>query len=266
MSNSDYLRISRPSPEEIDQETKALMAQKTKNLVDRKGTTPPRGWNKPRYNSPEYHEAVILGWISSKEADSDHQSWEVRSQRARVTTYREKPKRRRNRPAPEQTGQYVHSMSMEVFDDQRLSTFAKTLVIQITALCGKGYHWIGTKPFLAQKMKVTDRTIQRGQSELVEYGYIEKDVAADGKTRMTFGSIYRLTEKLIPLHMRARWKQKKQQAEGVLEQPNWWERLAKPGGTYKTLNNTLIFIYSGIEWKFKCLNPNRYINPPPLFS
>lgn len=81
-----------------------------------------------------------------------------------------------NRGNEKNKKKYYIVIPSEVLCDNNLIPSAKLLYGDITALCNKeGYCWEWNSYF-APKYQVSERTIQRWTNNLIENGYIERDI------------------------------------------------------------------------------------------
>ena len=81
-----------------------------------------------------------------------------------------------NRENEKNKKKYYIVIPSEVLCDNKLIPNAKILYGDITALCNKeGYCWAWNSYF-ASKYQVLERTIQRWINNLIENGYIERDI------------------------------------------------------------------------------------------
>jgi DNA-binding MarR family transcriptional regulator len=81
---------------------------------------------------------------------------------------------------------YYAVITAEVRYDTRLTSFAKLMYAEITALANKeGYCW-ANNTFFAKNYETTERTVQRALSQLEEFGYIRKELTNNNTERKLY--------------------------------------------------------------------------------
>jgi hypothetical protein len=81
---------------------------------------------------------------------------------------------------------YYAVITADVRYDKRLTSFAKLIFAEITALTNKeGYCWANNF-FFAKNFETTERTVQRALSTLEEYGYIRKELLNNNTERKLY--------------------------------------------------------------------------------
>jgi len=182
--------------QENDPELIASAKRLAQSALVRKTTqpTPPAGWKKPVYGTPDYHRAMGWGWISPEEAAQDAERRE-RARRAAGT--RAAPPARHERPAPVDSWQFAQGMATTAARDDRLTPQAKALLQVLRARAGKGTETRTCKTTLASIMRRSTRSIQRYIAELVRFGYIVTKTRI-GRRGLYTGLIISITEKVLP--------------------------------------------------------------------
>lgn len=156
--------------------------------------TPPKGWHRPAYNTPEFWQAWGNGWISEAQAAE----MEARAQRARASlgTSSAAPARW-GRGEPNESRQYANAMATTAARDDRLTPQAKALLQVIRARCGNGIETNTDKTTLAAIMRRHVRSIQRYIQELARFGYVTAEIRRNGRGSHV-GLIVRLCQKVLP--------------------------------------------------------------------
>ena len=81
---------------------------------------------------------------------------------------------------------YYAIITAEVRYDKRLTSFAKLIFAEITALTNKeGYCWANNF-FFAKNFETTERTVQRALSTLEDCGYIKKELLNNNTERKLY--------------------------------------------------------------------------------
>jgi DNA-binding MarR family transcriptional regulator len=91
---------------------------------------------------------------------------------------------------------YYAIITANVRYDKRLTSFAKLIYAEVTALANKeGYCW-ANNAFFAKNFETTERTVQRALSTLEEYGYIQKEITNNNTERKLYICVTKQSERL----------------------------------------------------------------------
>ena len=133
----------------------------------------PCEYEKPLFNTPQYWQDVLKGWISEEEQLFDQSQFDLKRRRA-LDSKKNKAHlaKRHNRPAPTETKQFSKAMSTQAARDDRLTPQSKALLQIIVARTGKGHSTDTTKTTLGAIMSRCPRSIQRYTRVLIKFGYI----------------------------------------------------------------------------------------------
>ena len=156
-------------------------------------------YKKPPFNTPQYWQDVLRGWISEEEQLFDQSQFDLKRRRA-LDSKKNKARvaKRHNRPAPTETKQFSKAMSTQAARDDRLTPQSKALLQIIVARTGKGRSTDTTKTTLGAIMSRCPRSIQRYIRELVKFGYIRTQTIKSRRTGFYTGMRIWIMNSVLP--------------------------------------------------------------------
>ena len=189
-ANYPHLKPSRPA---------ASVQETLDRLAKMQPQTRPHPYQKPPYNTPEYWQDVLKGWITEAETEEDERQFQIRRQRAKDSKYNVTPApTRHDRPAPQKTKQFCKPISTEAARDDRLTPQAKALLQVLAARTGKGHVTDSCKVTLGKIMNRSARSIQRYIQELIKFDYIQTQILKHRLSGMYRGLRIWITNKVLP--------------------------------------------------------------------
>lgn len=150
---------------------------------------------------------VLANRMTWDEAKQNAAARQVRSTRAKQAQAKgsRTPDPRANRPGPNDSRQWAQSMQTTSARDPRLTPGARVLLQVIVAEIGHDPSRILCNGYLAARLHVSPRTVQRYIKQLLAYGYINAETIASERTGLDIGRrIWTIATKVRPFWHRLR--------------------------------------------------------------
>ncbi len=223
---------------------------KAQRVAVRNKTRKPIDYQKPAFNSPEYWQAVSLGWICAVEQQEDQASYNARKKRALDSKYNKaNAPSRHERPAPRESKQFSKAMATTAARDDRLTPQSKALLQIITARTGNGRSTDTTKTTLGRVLNRCPRSIQRYIAELIKFGYIRTQRLKSARSGLYVAMRIWIMNKVLPAF----------KAQNPQYEPNMWINiLENPRNSERTKESP-----TNIKYILNSINSS---NKPPWFQ
>jgi hypothetical protein len=156
---------------------------------------------------------IVQGARTCPISDGERRAWEERTARAQRAKDAQREGRkapapkRASRPPPPPSKLYAAAMSCAAACDTRLEKVAVPVLQLIVALTNKGVAW-PTKKWLAEKLGVCTKTIQRALASLRKWGYLGELELRKNAIGWCVGQVLRITEAVKPIFKRKGYKKR----------------------------------------------------------